>query len=550
MARIFLFLFVELMLVLHSHFGLGSEKCSSLFAEDQISAEFLLTRKPTVPTENSSYFLLDSHMAIIKKIHIRRERQLKSIYFKKGDLVVISDELPRRWVSETGKFVDLDNFFKVQASLEAAFTKRLGVSELHARELSLRVQKQIFKTSKINWRSFVLAMKKETLDFNTSSHVLEEAFNAIWSRVTLNREYDIPLLAGYSKNSPLKIYIDRSIQDHYRLDNNQESINVLKPLIIHESVEKSLIDELQIEEELYHRTHQIAQRLEMESVRLLGYSWRRYQWTLMRKLITDILNKPTRTIPHDLDQTANKTIFDEKEISKMVRKARLPELSDLQGKSNFEIADLGVLSMPLPNLLHFRFYDQRRMAKSLVRFQEHFESPMFKDKVFSRSEFRKWYKSNVPSIKNYYTFWDGFNFPGTVIQPFLAGKFPNLTLDERILIRMFKKIGDSDHIYFIGTTFDQDLKTLDHEIAHALYHLNHRYRSEIDSILSQYNLKDVEAWLSKKMGYEDSVLHDETHAWIMHTVETMEEEGFNTRPYQFLSKKLQQIFQRYRRTMP
>jgi len=89
------------------------------------------------------------------------------------------------------------------------------------------------------------------------------------------------------------------------------------------------------------------------------------------------------------------------------------------------------------------FPTQRDVTLTLLRFQEHYESPKFRGKIFSLEEFKRWYVANSPNgIKTgeftYYTDWNGFNIPSYVLQPFRDGKFNPLSEQERKFLDIFK----------------------------------------------------------------------------------------------------------------
>ena len=69
--------------------------------------------------------------------------------------------------------------------------------------------------------------------------------------------------------------------------------------------------------------------------------------------------------------------------------------------------------------------------------------------------------------------------------------------------------------YVIGTVVGDD-RTLDHEIAHALYHINPEYRKEMIQANSNISIEiRIHIWNKlKKLGYDNSVLGDELQAFL------------------------------------
>jgi len=84
---------------------------------------------------------------------------------------------------------------------------------------------------------------------------MDRALDAIVRRAkTIDRRHDIPYLAGYSRNGKI-IYIDRHMPETMRYGGRD--INTDRYLILHEEVEKTLIDQLGLH---YLHAHQIASR--------------------------------------------------------------------------------------------------------------------------------------------------------------------------------------------------------------------------------------------------------------------------------------------------
>ncbi len=146
------------------------------------------------------------------------------------------------------------------------------------------------------------------------------------------------------------------------------------------------------------------------------------------------------------------------------------------------------------------------------RFEEHYESPEFKGKIFTLGQFREWYSKNHGAW-TYYDDWAGFNLPGYIFKPFKKGLFDPLTKEEQILLDLFKH--RNDNFYVIGTSGDcySEEDVVLHEIMHALFYLNHDYRGEIIRAMKPYDFKPLIKHL-KSLGYCDDVLVDECHAYV------------------------------------
>jgi hypothetical protein len=154
---------------------------------------------------------------------------------------------------------------------------------------------------------------------------------------------------------------------------------------------------------------------------------------------------------------------------------------------------------------------QEELGLTFMRFQEHYESanPEFRDKIFTLGQLKRWY-SETYGANNYHTTWVGFNFPSKVLIPFREGLFDPLTIEEQRLLDLFKY--RNDNFYIIGA---QNNSTLRHELSHALYASNVKYRDEINKFLNKNKnkLKQTSKYILNK-GYCEEVLYDEIQAYI------------------------------------
>lgn len=171
-----------------------------------------------------------------------------------------------------------------------------------------------------------------------------------------------------------------------------------------------------------------------------------------------------------------------------------------------------------PGVYHAKFTTQKDLALSFLRFQEFYESPIFKDEVFTVRQFKKWYIPNYGKGKwNYASTWEGFNVPDYVWDFFQTGAFNPLDVRETALLKEVAKIKDKKFTV-IGTYADAEYALFEHECAHALFYTNARYRANVLKIINkaerQKKLVDLYATLKRKM-YHESVWKDESHAYLM-----------------------------------
>src|SRR6266540_4175659 len=157
-------------------------------------------------------------------------------------------------------------------------------------------------------------------EWYVSSLMMDRALDAVVRRVkNLDRKHDIPYLAGYS-NDGKTIYIDRHMPKSFKCDGRE--IDTDRFLILHEEVEKTLIDQLGLH---YLHAHQIATRAEQAAVRAAGISWRDYD-RFMQKYVRRLGDERLTRVPADLD---TKPYRDEHDTDLLRRMAAAIERGDV-----------------------------------------------------------------------------------------------------------------------------------------------------------------------------------------------------------------------------
>ena len=136
--------------------------------------------------------------------------------------------------------------------------------------------------------------------------VLADVVTALYRRVNISHDYDIPYIAGYSDDAKT-VYIDRHLPRTL----------LARFLVTHEVVEKALLDELRLH---YLHAHQIALRAERDAVRGAGLAWRAYQ-RLMKAHEKPIDQEKLTRVPADLDLTPYEDLDDFRTLERLVRAA-------------------------------------------------------------------------------------------------------------------------------------------------------------------------------------------------------------------------------------
>ena len=149
-------------------------------------------------------------------------------------------------------------------------------------------------------------------EWYVSSLMMDRALDAIVRRVkTLDRDHDIPYLAGYSRDGKT-IYIDRHMPKTMKYQGRD--IDTDRYLILHEEVEKTLIDQLSLH---YLHAHQIASRAEQAAVRAAGIRWRDYD-RFMQDNVKHIGDERLTKVPADLDLKPYRDEHDDDLIKRML----------------------------------------------------------------------------------------------------------------------------------------------------------------------------------------------------------------------------------------
>jgi len=161
------------------------------------------------------------------------------------------------------------------------------------------------------------------------------------------------------------------------------------------------------------------------------------------------------------------------------------------------------------------FEDRDSMCKTLLRPQEFWESPVFKNKIFTLGQYRKNYIKEH-GIFNYSEEVAGCNVPSIAFKPFIEGLFDPLTPEEEELINYIKH--KKGKFCVIGIPSDYEDTTLDHEMCHAYFYLDYQYRRDVIQLI--VSLKDkldgIKEWLVKEKSYSDNIilLCDEINSFI------------------------------------
>lgn len=478
-------------------------------------------------TENTDYMLLEALRAFALSYDAARD----------GGVLRLPEDAPKEWTASGGARVPVDALMEAAATVSGAY-RRFGLDPADADEFAFRVMKETVEALHADWdayeRFLVPLLEKGGRSVPggrlLSDDRLRAGLRQVLQLVEVSTDYDIPYLAGYSEKDPKRIYIDRGLQDRA----------AIPFLVVHEVTEKLLIDALGPQDRLYLHTHQFAQRVERECVLASGVSWHDYQEVSMQKEIKraeDPARAYQRT-PADLDLTPYLEYKDTETIAKMRAVAKAVPRAAPAGMR---------LETIRPGILHVYFDSGLEMAKTLLRFQETYESPEFRGKTFTLDQFVAWYTRKNGKF-DYYHEWGeeegaGFNFPETILEPFFAGRFDPLSERESRFLDLFRDRRHAD-LYIIATcpTSGDEIK---HEMAHALFYFDPEYKKAAVAVLNAHHPGPLERRLVDHYGYDKAVAVDEANAWLLTDLDTLRQDGFDVRPYAAAARELTALYGRF-----
>ena len=141
-----------------------------------------------------------------------------------------------------------------------------------------------------------------------SDRVMNDLLKAVLARVKkVDRDHDIPYAAGYSQNGET-IFIDRHMPKSFVHDGKR--VQTDRFLILHETVEKALLDEFGLHD-LHAR--RIALHAERAAVGAAGLSWSRCN-AFTQENVEKIQDERLTDVPSDLDLMPYR---DEKDFEKL-----------------------------------------------------------------------------------------------------------------------------------------------------------------------------------------------------------------------------------------
>jgi hypothetical protein len=175
------------------------------------------------------------------------------------------------------------------------------------------------------------------------------------------------------------------------------------------------------------------------------------------------------------------------------------------------------------NIYKVEFSSKRELLESFLRFQEYYESPEFKHKIFDLEEFKEWYVKfyNIDHF-SYYEDWEGCNVPSYVFVQFRKGYMNPLSEEER---RLLDLIPDKKDKYYVIGVYDQgDPEVIQHEICHGLFYTRPDYKAKVLEAIGKYDVSSVKEYV-RGLGYHESVILDEVNAYLSTSPDYLKDNG-------------------------
>ncbi len=187
------------------------------------------------------------------------------------------------------------------------------------------------------------------------------------------------------------------------------------------------------------------------------------------------------------------------------------------------------------------------IASTFMRFQEHYESPTLRGKLFTLEEFMDDYAKQHGNF-TYCKDWRGFNIPSWVLEPFHDGQFDPLLKKEKRLLDLLKDLNGRFYVIGLSDEVSDDPRFLKHEFVHGLFYTNYQYRRAVTSEITKHDTKKIRDGLIE-LGYvcHAGILDDEINAYTITGLgEYLPKAGkFTRKDVLELQKSLRAIFKQY-----
>lgn len=159
------------------------------------------------------------------------------------------------------------------------------------------------------------------------------------------------------------------------------------------------------------------------------------------------------------------------------------------------------------------------LAMHFLRVQEFYEcpNPRFRGKAFRILDYHEWYSKKHDNAFTYPQDWCGFNVPGEALRKlYIETRIPDFNKYDFPMgefVRKMEKRQFNDPYYLIGHIKGDEV-TLNHELAHAHYALDIKYKDVQDENVFKCNIAPQMQELLLEWGYSEKVINDEIQAYL------------------------------------
>ena len=196
--------------------------------------------------------------------------------------------------------------------------------------------------------------------------------------------------------------------------------------------------------------------------------------------------------------------------------------------------------------------DNYDLAMTFCRAQEFYESAFkqIRGKKFNLFDFIKLYTHwSSEGAFTYPTDWTGFNIPGSIIDKMFKLGIDDFNCYDDVMNKIHNQINKKDYYLIAGV--DNDDVTIKHELCHAFYYLDKKYKSNTHKLVNLLQPKvynKLEKYLFS-IGYCKKVIKDEVQAYLSTDIGGMceikltqkELKNFNS-----VKKQLEKYFKQYK----
>ena len=180
-----------------------------------------------------------------------------------------------------------------------------------------------------------------------------------------------------------------------------------------------------------------------------------------------------------------------------------------------------------PRIFALVIKDGYQRSMLFLRCQEYYESNFseIRGKDFDLFEYMEIYRKRKGSeIFTYPEDWSGFNVPGQIIEKCINSVFSQNSglsptkydyIMKSVISQIKGKIKANSKWYLLGTDKESN-EIMEHEMCHALYYTNNKYRKEKSDMIKEVSDKITQKMreILLSMGYCKSVINDEIQAYL------------------------------------